>query len=148
MPQNPLFRMLAWNWLAGAAAAVTLLVGILATNAMHLRALILASDNPGVPIAMLLFGFLVTFCSVAMGSAIMALGQDSDGPNGGHRAAAEALREAKQRGRAAQHHYKNGDGNPGAHPSFVEDFTAKQRLEKRKTAVMVCLYDFALHDFA
>jgi len=24
----------------------------------------------------------------------------------------EALREAKQRGRAAQHHYKNGDGNP------------------------------------
>ena len=26
--------------------------------------------------------------------------------------AEEALREARQRGRAAQHHYKNGDGNP------------------------------------
>lgn len=82
MLANPLIRLLAWNWLAGAAAAVTLMVGILATNAMHLRDLILGSDNPVVPIVMLLFGFLVTFCSVAMGSAIMGLGQ-SDDPTGG-----------------------------------------------------------------
>lgn len=81
--------MLVWNWLAGAAAAVTLLVGLLATDAMHLRELILASDSPGVPIAMLLIGFLVTFCSVAMGSAIMGLGQDDGDPDGGHREGVE-----------------------------------------------------------
>ena len=77
--------MLVWNWLAGAAAAVTLLVGLLATDAMHLRTLILDSDSPGLPIVMLLIGFLVTFCSVAMGSAIMGLGQDTGGPDSGHR---------------------------------------------------------------
>jgi hypothetical protein len=73
---NPLFRLLIWNWLAGAVAAVTLLGGLLATNAMHLRDLIFSSDSPVVPIAMLFFGFLITLCSVAMGTAIMNIGAE------------------------------------------------------------------------
>ena len=36
----------------------------------------------------------------------------------------------------------------GARLSFVENFIARKRLEKRKTAARVCLYDFALNDFA
>jgi len=31
---------------------------------------------------------------------------------------------------------------------FAENFKASQRLKKRKTAALVCLYDFALNDFA
>jgi hypothetical protein len=80
---NPLLRLLFWNWIAGAIAAVTLLGGLLVTNAMHLRDLIFSSDNPVVPIAMLMFGFLITMCSVAMGTAIMNSGSDDDDRNGG-----------------------------------------------------------------
>lgn len=70
---NPLFRLLMWNWLAGAAAALVLIGGLIATDAMRIRHLIFASDNPVVPLAMLAIGFLVTLCSVAMGSAIMTM---------------------------------------------------------------------------
>lgn len=73
MPKNPLFRLLAWNWLAGAAVAAILFGGLIGMNTMHLRDLILESDHPLVPIAMLVAGFLVTFSSVAMGTAIMTM---------------------------------------------------------------------------
>ncbi len=88
MPQNPLFRLLAWNWLAGAGAAVTLLVGLIATNAMRLRDLIFSSEDPFIPIMLLLFGFLITFCSVAMGTAIMSLGEATGDGTGGRRSKA------------------------------------------------------------
>lgn len=84
MPKNPLFRLLAWNWLAGAAVAVILFGGLIGTNAMHLRDLILESDQPLVPVSMLIAGFLVTFCSVAMGTAIMTLPLEGD-PTQRHR---------------------------------------------------------------
>lgn len=90
MLQNPLLRLLAWNWLSGAATAMILLVGILATNAMHLRDLILESDNPAVPILMLMMGFLVTFTSVAMATAVMGLGRTDDDLKGGRRERVEA----------------------------------------------------------
>lgn len=83
---NPLFRLLIWNWLAGAAAAVILIGGLLATDAMRIRHLIFASDNPVVPLAMLTIGFLVTLCSVAMGSAVMALTDDKAPEDRGLRA--------------------------------------------------------------
>ncbi len=78
MPENPLFRLLAWNWLAGAAVALILFGGLIGLNTMHLRDLILESDHPLVPVAMLIAGFLVTFSSVAMGTAIMTLPLDED----------------------------------------------------------------------
>jgi hypothetical protein len=84
MPKNPLFRLLVWNWLAGAAVAVMLFTGLISTNTMHLRDLILESDQPVVPVAMLVAGFLVTFSSVAMGTAIMMMPLE-DNPSRRHR---------------------------------------------------------------
>jgi hypothetical protein len=57
--------------------------GLLALNAYNLRSLIL-SDPSGITVAaLLLFGFVVTFGSTAMGTAIMAIGRDNTGPRGG-----------------------------------------------------------------
>ncbi len=56
--------------------------GLLLLNPYNLRSLIL-SDPSGITVAvLLLFGFVVTFGSTAMGTAIMAIGRDS-GPRGG-----------------------------------------------------------------
>jgi hypothetical protein len=82
---NPLFRLLIWNWLAGAAAAIVLVGGLIASDTLHLRSLILDSATPAVPLVMLTVGFLITLCSVAMGSAIMAMPSDDDAPQGGRR---------------------------------------------------------------
>ncbi len=75
----PLFRLLAINLAAGAAAAVLLLGGLLALNPHGLRDLILADRSPGTAIGLLLFGLFITFGSTAMGTAIMALGGFADG---------------------------------------------------------------------
>jgi hypothetical protein len=70
----PLFRLLAINLAAGAAVAALLVGGLLALNPSGLRDLIFADASPGTALGLLLFGFVVTFGSAAMGSAIMAAG--------------------------------------------------------------------------
>ena len=45
----------------------------------NLRDLILADSSPGTALGMLLFGFVVTFGSTAMGTAIMAMGRQGEG---------------------------------------------------------------------
>jgi hypothetical protein len=91
MPQKfnllrvPLFRLLAINLAAGTAVAVLLVGGLLALNLFGLRDLILADASPGIALGLLLFGFVVTLGSTAMGTAIMALGKqpkEEDGPRG------------------------------------------------------------------
>lgn len=72
--REPLLRLLAVNGLAGASVAVLMLGGLLALNPGGLRDLMLADRDGGIALALLLFGLIVTFGSVAMGSAIMALG--------------------------------------------------------------------------
>ena len=74
--QKPLFRLLAINLASGIAVALLLLGGLLALNPFGLRGLILADRSPGLVLGLLLFGFVVTFGSAAMGSAIMALRED------------------------------------------------------------------------
>lgn len=74
----PLFQLLAINLAAGAALAVLVVGGLLALNLWGLRDLILADRSPGTALALLLFGFVVTFGSTVMGSAIMAMGQQDD----------------------------------------------------------------------
>ncbi|WP_394569858.1 hypothetical protein [Bradyrhizobium sp. 31Argb] len=71
----PLFRLLAINLAVGVLVAVLLVGGLLLLNPGHLRDLILADDSPGVALGLLLFGFIVTLGSSAMGTAIMAMGQ-------------------------------------------------------------------------
>lgn len=71
----PLFRLLAINLAAGVLVAMLLVGGLMLLNPGHLRELILADDTPGVALGLLLFGFIVTLGSSAMGTAIMAMGQ-------------------------------------------------------------------------
>lgn len=80
----PLFRLLAINLAIGIALAALMIGGLLAINPYGLRGLIFADHASGVPIALLALGFIVTFASTAMGTAIMAIGRN-DGPRGGKR---------------------------------------------------------------
>ena len=56
----------------------------MALNPYGLRGLILSDRADGVALALLLFGFLLTFSSAAMGTAIMTLGKKRQrgGPGG------------------------------------------------------------------
>lgn len=74
----PLFRLLAINLAVGAALAAMLVGGLLALNPGGLRHLIFADASPGTALGLLLFGFVVTLGSAAMGSAIMAMGRAGD----------------------------------------------------------------------
>jgi hypothetical protein len=94
LSRSPLFRMLAINLAAGMALAVLLVGGLLWLNPGGLRHLIFTDRSPGVALGLLLFGFMVTFGSTAMGSAIMALGQrkaNDDPPRGPPRLAAHEV---------------------------------------------------------
>ncbi|HEY0328542.1 MAG TPA: hypothetical protein VGC77_05520 [Rhodopseudomonas sp.] len=93
--RQPLFRLLAINLAAGAVVAALLTGGLLLLNPGRLRELIFADASPWTALGLLLFGFVVTFGSAAMGTAIMAMGQDLGGPHrgpgGGHRKPARRL---------------------------------------------------------
>ena len=95
--RSPLFRLLAINLAMGMALAVFLVGGLLWLNPGGLRHLIFTDRSPGVALGLLLFGFIVTLGSTAMGSAIMAMGQreaDDDGPRGGRRLVAQEMGKA------------------------------------------------------
>jgi hypothetical protein len=74
----PLFRLLAINLFIGVALAAALVGGLLALNPGGLRHLIFADASPGTALGLLLFGFVVTLGSTAMGTAIMAMGRTAD----------------------------------------------------------------------
>jgi len=75
---EPLLRLLAVNWLIGAGVAAALAAVVLITDTAHLRTLMFASNEPWIALILLVFGFMVTMCSVAMGTAIMMLPHDDD----------------------------------------------------------------------
>lgn len=75
---EPLLRLLAVNWLIGAGVAAALASVVLITDTAHLRSLMFASNEPWIGLILLFFGFMVTMCSVAMGTAIMMLPRDDD----------------------------------------------------------------------
>jgi hypothetical protein len=82
-PRDPFHRLLAINLVIGIGAAVLMVGGLLALNPGGLRHLILADRTPATAGLLLLFGFVVTFGSVAMGTAIMSIGRDNH--SGGRR---------------------------------------------------------------
>ncbi|GGE97504.1 hypothetical protein H1W37_08540 [Stappia taiwanensis] len=88
----PLFRMLAINWLIGAFVSVMVLGGLLWFDTGNLRSLILNSQEPLVPILVLLFGLMITLCSAAMGAAVMALPTAKDDDAGGSKRRQGSLR--------------------------------------------------------
>jgi hypothetical protein len=71
----PLLRLLGVNCAAGIAIALLTLGGLLALNP-QLRNLIFSDYSPGVALTLLAGGFIATFTSAVMGSAIMRLGRD------------------------------------------------------------------------
>lgn len=82
--RQPLLRLLAANLAIGVCIAALMLGGLLTLNPGGLRDLILADSAPGAALGLLLFGFLITFGSAAMGTAIMALGhKPPEAPRGG-----------------------------------------------------------------
>lgn len=76
LPRNPLFRLLAVNWLHGFGIAVLFEAGLLAANVGGLRELIATSETPVLALGLLFFGLLVTFTSVSMGAAVISLPYD------------------------------------------------------------------------
>jgi hypothetical protein len=76
--QQPLWRLLAINLASGIAVAILLVGGLLALNPAHLRDLIVTDIHGVATIALLLFGFVITLGSTAMGTAIMAIGRSVD----------------------------------------------------------------------
>lgn len=80
----PLLYLLGINCAAGIAVAMLAVGGLLALNPL-LRELIFSDHSPAIPLALLGGGFIVTFSSVAMGTAIMLIGRRDDGASGGRR---------------------------------------------------------------
>lgn len=78
--RHPLLRLLAVNLAIGIAAAVVMIGGLMWLNPAHLRDLILADRSGAAAFVLLLFGLVVTFGSVAMGTAVMALGRKPKPP--------------------------------------------------------------------
>ncbi|QFT32739.1 hypothetical protein FIV00_19775 [Labrenzia sp. THAF82] len=83
LPKDPLFRLLVINGAAGLGIAALVLGGIFLANIGNLRELVLAADDPFLPVIMLAFGLIITLVSVVMGSAIMLLGDKSREGGGG-----------------------------------------------------------------
>jgi hypothetical protein len=96
LARQPLIRLLVVNCAAGVAAALLMLGGLLALNPGNLRALIFADRMGAVALGLLLFGLAVTFGSVAMGTAIMALGTERKGKGGGKAQALRVRAEARR----------------------------------------------------
>jgi hypothetical protein len=74
MLRLPLLRLLTLNMAIGVVLALLMLAGLLLVDDT-LRALMLADRTA---LALLAFGLIITFCSAAMGSAVMALGRRRD----------------------------------------------------------------------
>jgi hypothetical protein len=83
LARNPVLSLILVNGLAGAFVALLLVVAILVLDIGGLGTLVAGSDMPVVPVALLTGGFVITFSSVAMGTAIMWVGRDEGGGTGG-----------------------------------------------------------------
>ena len=86
--RNSLARYLFRNALAGAAIGVLVVAAILALDIGRVGTLLFGGADTVVGLILLVWFFGLTFASVAMGSAIMALGRDRSGPDRGGRAPA------------------------------------------------------------
>lgn len=71
-------KFLGQHLIYGVAAALTFGGLVLATDLSHIRTLALDSSHPVRVIALMFFGLIVTFGSVAMGVGIMSLASDDD----------------------------------------------------------------------
>ncbi len=91
MPRDPLHRLLLVNGLAGAVLAVVFVAALFQLNVAGLGDLLRRDGQPLLVFGVMAFGFVITFSSLMMGSAIMMQSDrdDSDGDDGGLGAAVE-----------------------------------------------------------
>jgi len=73
-----LFKLLARNLVLGIAAGWITLAALIATNTGGLFDVVFGSADPFLPLALLTFGFTITFGSLSMGAAIMMLPYGED----------------------------------------------------------------------
>jgi hypothetical protein len=78
MRASPLIRFLVVNLAGGIVLATLTLGGLLVLNPRGLRTLLFADGSSWLAAALLLFGFVVTLGSFAMGTAVMGLGQKDE----------------------------------------------------------------------
>ncbi len=76
LSERPLLRLLAVNLAGGVVVAFLAVGGLLLINPGGLRDLIFEDRSPTVALALLVFGFVISFASAAMGTAIMAIGKE------------------------------------------------------------------------
>jgi uncharacterized RDD family membrane protein YckC len=81
--RSPLLRLLAINLVGGIIIAVLTVGGLMLLDPFGLRRLILQDQSPLTAFLLLLFGFVITFGSWVMGTAIMLLGREPKGPPAG-----------------------------------------------------------------
>lgn len=84
--RDPLFALLAVNGIAGALLGLAFVAGAVWLDIGHLRRLVDFSSDGIIALLMLSAGSIITFGSVAMGSAVMMLGRKDkdDDENDGH----------------------------------------------------------------
>ena len=73
-------RLLAWHALGGVAVGLMAAAAVVALDVAHLRSLVMGPNGSWVAIAMLAFGFSITFGSATLGAAIMGLGAPPEPP--------------------------------------------------------------------
>ncbi|OAN48215.1 hypothetical protein A6A04_05385 [Paramagnetospirillum marisnigri] len=71
-------KFLGQHLIYGVAAAIAFGLAVLATDLSHIRTMLMETNNPGLVLALMFFGLIVTFGSVAMGVGIMSLASDDD----------------------------------------------------------------------
>jgi choline-glycine betaine transporter len=77
-PEKEPFKYLLQHLFFGVVAAITFGVLVLATDLSHIRTMLMDASNPFQVLALMFFGLIVTFGSVAMGVGIMNLARDDD----------------------------------------------------------------------
>jgi len=89
---DPWIAFLLKHCLAGVLAGWLVVALLMITDVGRLGTLILAAEQPWLPLGMLLAAFAITFGSVAMGAAIMSLGHPERPPRGRPRPVVGLLR--------------------------------------------------------
>jgi len=89
-PRQPLFRLLASHLALGVVAAVIVVGGLLIADAHGIRTLMARSQEGVLVLAIMFFGFVVTFGSAAMGAAVMMMPSRDGRGGGGSRRTADA----------------------------------------------------------
>jgi len=76
MTRSPLLKYLAINGAIGTLIAMLFVAALFWHNVGGLRVVLLETEEPLIAVILLTAGFIVTFASAAMGTAIMLLPRD------------------------------------------------------------------------